>query len=375
MVVLSATVAFAAPNAPVVVGPTAIQFSYHPSGFRSTLTWQPEPDAVEYRVYDADTMYFVGTVTAPSAAIYGMQGVLYHHYVVAVDASGNASVPSNIIDIMTTAPVPPVAPASFDALPTAIFGLQTSSQPLGEVPVKIPYNPLEVAGNPASLRMLHYSGSSWTDITTSVDTIAHYVYGLTNSFSVFAVMEPNGSAIASTITPTAGPNGSITPTTAQIVAYGSDSVTFTVIPEAGYHIADVLVDGVSVGAVTSHTFRNVISDHTISASFAADPITIATTTTLVGPLVVRPWRAFRLSGLVSPSATGQSVTIVKSRFSGGSWIAMGSGSASVVAGSYVYAVTPLNRGIWRFVATYGGGVDGATTYLASTSATRTVMVK
>ena len=375
MVGLSATVVFAAPAPPVVSGPTAIQFSYHPSGFRSTLTWAPVPEAVEYRVYDADTLYFVGTVTAPTAAIYGMQGVLYHHYVVAVDASGNASAPSNIIDIMTTAPVPPAAPASFDALPMSVFGLQTSSQPSTEVPVKIPYNPLEVTGDPAGLRMLHYTGSSWTDITTSVDTVAHYVYGLTNSFSVFAVMEPNNTPAASTITPTSGPGGSITPATAQVVAYGSDSDTFTVIPQSGYHIADVFVDGVSVGAISSHTFRNVTSDHTISASFAADPITLATTTTLVGPLVVRPWRAFRLSGLVSPSAAGQTVTIVESRLFRGSWIAMGSVDVPVISGLYVCTVTPMQRGTWRFVATYAGHVDGITTYLPSSSAMRTVTVR
>ena len=36
-----------------------------------------------------------------------------------------------------------------------------------------------------------------------------------------------------------------------------------------HHVADVLVDGASVGAVTSYLFNNVQSAHTISASFAA----------------------------------------------------------------------------------------------------------
>ena len=39
-------------------------------------------------------------------------------------------------------------------------------------------------------------------------------------------------------------------------------------------MADVLVDGSSVGAVTSHTFTNVQANHTIAASFAIDSYTI-----------------------------------------------------------------------------------------------------
>src|SRR5207247_2720763 len=52
--------------------------------------------------------------------------------------------------------------------------------------------------------------------------------------------------------------------------------TFTITPSACYHVADVLVDGGSVGAVTSYTFSNVTVNHTIAASFAINgPSTIA----------------------------------------------------------------------------------------------------
>ena len=44
---------------------------------------------------------------------------------------------------------------------------------------------------------------------------------------------------------------------------------FTITPDTGYHVADVLVDGASVGAVTSYPFTNVTANHTIAASFAA----------------------------------------------------------------------------------------------------------
>ena len=55
--------------------------------------------------------------------------------------------------------------------------------------------------------------------------------------------------------------------------YGADQ-TFTITPSTGYHVADVLVDGVSVGAVTSYTFEDVSANHTISASFEANPVSL-----------------------------------------------------------------------------------------------------
>ena len=70
-------------------------------------------------------------------------------------------------------------------------------------------------------------------------------------------------------------NGSINPSTAQIVSYGSGT-TFTITPATGYQISDVLVDGSSVGAVASYSFSGVTADHTISASFTIKTYTIAT---------------------------------------------------------------------------------------------------
>ena len=59
----------------------------------------------------------------------------------------------------------------------------------------------------------------------------------------------------------------IAPAGVTTVNYGG-SQSYTITPDAGYHIADVLVDGSSVGAVTSYNFTNVTANHTISASFA-----------------------------------------------------------------------------------------------------------
>ncbi len=76
-----------------------------------------------------------------------------------------------------------------------------------------------------------------------------------------------------TITASAGANGSINPSGAVTVNSGANQ-TFTITPDANYSVADVLVDGVSVGAVTSYTFTNVMANHTIAASFAINSFTI-----------------------------------------------------------------------------------------------------
>jgi hypothetical protein len=76
-----------------------------------------------------------------------------------------------------------------------------------------------------------------------------------------------------TITSSAGSNGVITPTGAVNVGRGCDK-TFTITPADCYSVADVLVDGSSVGAVTTYTFTNVQASHTISATFAIIPYTI-----------------------------------------------------------------------------------------------------
>jgi hypothetical protein len=75
--------------------------------------------------------------------------------------------------------------------------------------------------------------------------------------------------LVSTITPSAGSNGTISPAEAVTVDWGS-SQTFTFSPATGYHVSDVLVDGLSAGTVDSYTFNNLSINHTISVSFAKD---------------------------------------------------------------------------------------------------------
>jgi hypothetical protein len=78
------------------------------------------------------------------------------------------------------------------------------------------------------------------------------------------------------LTASSGSGGTVTPSGTTILNHGSGQ-TYTITPSAGYGVADVLIDNVSVGAVTSYTFSNVTSGHTISASFSRNTYTITAT--------------------------------------------------------------------------------------------------
>lgn len=51
------------------------------------------------------------------------------------------------------------------------------------------------------------------------------------------------------------------------VKWGCSSKTFTFTPDDGYVVADVIVDGVSIGAVEKYTFKKVTENHTIKVIF------------------------------------------------------------------------------------------------------------
>ncbi|HOZ52977.1 MAG TPA: hypothetical protein PLU17_14020, partial [Chitinophagaceae bacterium] len=80
------------------------------------------------------------------------------------------------------------------------------------------------------------------------------------------ITQPLGSF---NISSSAGSNGSITPSGISSVTSGANQ-TYSILPDACYEIANVLIDGVNnPGAVSSgsYTFNNVTASHTISATF------------------------------------------------------------------------------------------------------------
>jgi hypothetical protein len=91
-----------------------------------------------------------------------------------------------------------------------------------------------------------------------------------------------------TVTATAGTGGSITPTGVISVPSGS-AQGFTITPATGYSIADIMVDGVSQGAISSYSFTNVTASHTIDATFAVNTYVLTTSVSAgSGTIAVSP---------------------------------------------------------------------------------------
>lgn len=71
------------------------------------------------------------------------------------------------------------------------------------------------------------------------------------------------------MTASATGQGTISPSGGTSVNEG-DSLSYAISAAADHHIADVLIDGVSVGILSSYTFNQIHADHEIEAIFEAD---------------------------------------------------------------------------------------------------------
>ena len=111
-----------------------------------------------------------------------------------------------------------------------------------------------------------FSGWSGTGLTGEDNLTVTIPKGSTGNRSYTAHWRYNGGYRYYTIKATAGAGGSISPSGNVSVREGSDR-TFTITPDKGYAVANVKIDGKSIGAVRSYTFENVRHAHTIEVSF------------------------------------------------------------------------------------------------------------
>ena len=120
------------------------------------------------------------------------------------------------------------------------------------------YNTVKMLPNPGYLRIT---------ISPAQATVEYVKTDTGNVAYSYAIAPNTSTATNYTITASAGTNGTISPSGPVSVTAGTNQ-SFTVTPNSGYQVANVLVDSTSVGAVTSYTLTNVQANHTISASFA-----------------------------------------------------------------------------------------------------------
>ena len=152
--------------------------------------------------------------------------------------------------------------ASVDTI-TASAGAGGSILPVGSVAVG--------QGWDQTFTIKASSGYAVADVLVDGASVgAQYSYTFANvtASHTIAVSFTDTGSVVRTISASADTGGTISPSGSVSVNMGWDQ-QFTITPDTGYAVADVMVDGVSVGVRYSYTFSGVIADHTISASFTA----------------------------------------------------------------------------------------------------------
>lgn len=136
---------------------------------------------------DVDDFSAVGADTIPGAGV-------RHSVTTTSGVRLDFSNMTGLGDSAAVATSSPTPPAGRTLVSGTCFDVSTNVSFTGNVTVTVPYDPADLQGSGAStLRLYHYSGGAWRDITTSVDTVNHTVSGDTDSFSPFAIFEGAGS--------------------------------------------------------------------------------------------------------------------------------------------------------------------------------------
>jgi hypothetical protein len=184
-----------------------------------------------YKVYNAVTNSVIATTTS-SNTYYLLSslisGNLYSYYVKAFDAAGNYSAASNTIridpgrggnttlgagapDVITSDPnvsitftgvtaggitsvtqqsTPTVGPPAGFNFNGKQLDISTTASYIAPIQVAIKYNPADITGSEANLRLFHFESGSWHDVTLYVDTANNVIVGQTNSLSPFILGSP-----------------------------------------------------------------------------------------------------------------------------------------------------------------------------------------
>ena len=128
---------------------------------------------------------------------------------------------------------------------------------------KVPDLPIYNYGTEVTLTAnpnLGYHFVNWSgDLSTAINPVSIVINGNKNVTANFSIDQ-------FTITSTSGENGTIVPNVNTTVNYGDD-LSITISANVGYHIDSVFVDGNYIGNDSTYTFENIISNHTIHATF------------------------------------------------------------------------------------------------------------
>jgi hypothetical protein len=224
------------------------------------LVFDPSPDTrvTGYKLYYGKTEIFDIIVDLKNQTRYDLndleEGATYYFAAKAYDEYGNESAFSDIL-VYT---VPISTPSTLTIVASADSG--GSISPAGNITI-------------------NYDGSQTFTITPDtghkiLDVIVDgQSKGIINTYTFNNVTSDKTiSATFETLThsikASAESGGSITPA-GEILITDGGSQTFTITPVTGYKIQDVIVDGESKGEISTYTFKDITSSHTIAVTFEA----------------------------------------------------------------------------------------------------------
>lgn len=186
----------------------------------------------------------------------------------------------------TNVTAPHIIAATFMATPTVTYTITATAganggiSPSGAVTVN--------KGASQSFTITPNAGYSIQDVTVdeaSQGAIGIYTFTNVTAPHIIAATFILTPPATYTITASAGANGNISPSGTVTVNSGANQ-TFTITPNAGYAVQDVVVDSTtSLGAVSTYTFTNVTAPHTITATFGRNVLIFVTQTTYSGNLI------------------------------------------------------------------------------------------
>jgi hypothetical protein len=288
--------------------------AFNASAANLTVAWDPnsESDLAGYNFFYGTTSgnytfsKDVGNTTSYIVTNL-VVGETYYFAVKAYDTSNNESDYSK--ELVYTLPVPNSTPNT-PATPTGpsngyvqtIYSYDTSgSDPDGDLlTYRFDWGDGDISGWGGAYSRTHTFSSvgPYCVKAQSQDT-----QGASSAWS--ACLNVNIDVQKHTISASAGLNGSISPSGSVTVDNGADQ-SFSINPNQNYRVADVVVNGSSIGAVTSYTFNNVVGDHSVVASFVMGnqpPVSKAGV-----DQTVRVFDTVQLDGSSSSDVDGDSLT-------------------------------------------------------------------
>jgi hypothetical protein len=239
-----------------------------------TLAWDPNDPAPDgYRVfqrtegeaYDYSDPVWPGPeddASLTTCTITDLAGDTLYYFVVRAFVGTEESGDSNEVSHRTE------AAATQDHTITAAAGANGAISPSGEVVV--------TDGGDQQFVFSPNAGYHINDVRVddqSMGALTSYTF---SSVAADHTISVSFAPDTHTISATSGNGGSVSPQGDIAVTHGAGQ-TFTFSPDTGYHVADITVDGQSIGAASSYTFSNVTDDHTIAVAFTEDQYIISAT--------------------------------------------------------------------------------------------------